>query len=282
MHGADEATLWEMARDTGTIQRDRRRGSYYVQFRWVRFPTAEKPRTVRLYRLIGGAPIGNNREKAEFLLEGIRGELTSRGIDRLPQILARYLGDRAPENAVSGHWTRFLEAKREELADGEIGSDRYRELAAMKDRGYLQPLCGQSIHSIDKRVLREWVRWLRKHPARRGGTLKMKSVKNIVTDFAAFLRWLYGEEEIERLPEIPVIRVKNEQRPAVPTEDALERFLEAIPEEARGLWLVRAYNGLRPASREPFKFGTTIVNGKPSRSGSRRPATSLPCRWIGR
>ena len=40
---------------------------------------------------------------------------------------------------------------------------------------------------------------------------------------AAFLRWLHGEDELERVPEIPVVKVKNEQRPAVPTEKALER-----------------------------------------------------------
>ncbi len=247
--------MFEMARKTGSIEQDHRRGTYYVEFRWVKFPTApDAARPVRLYRLLGGAPIGRSRERAEALLEGIRAELQ---LGRpLHQIVSRYLEDRAPETAFRGHWQRFLEAKAEDLDDGEIGASRYGELSAHERRGYLDALLDLSIHAIDARVLDDWRRALQRRRSSRGGTLARKTVRHVVADVGTFLRWLQRYGEIDEVPCIPEVRLGQVERQPVPSEEALRRYLDAIPEAARGIFLIRAYNGLRMPEARTLRVGS--------------------------
>jgi hypothetical protein len=73
----DEATIWLMGRAAGTIERDPRRGTYCIRFRWVKFPTAARGREVRVYKMIGGAPINaKGLSEAEWwLLLGLMASL---------------------------------------------------------------------------------------------------------------------------------------------------------------------------------------------------------------
>ena len=234
---------WSVARRTGSIERDGRRGTYFILFRWVRFPNAEKPQRIRIYRMRGGAPIGRRLDRAQDTLEQIRDELKKKR--PLYRVLLPYIQESAPSSTFGDYWKRFLEAKAEDYAVGELGKSRLSELEGFERRSYLTELWDRPIFEITTRVLEDWRRELLKRRSNRGGTLNRKTVWHIVKDVGGFLRWLHRYGDLEELPKIPEVKLGQRRKPAVPTPEALCRYLAAIPEAARGIFLIRAYNGLR-------------------------------------
>ena len=81
-------------------------------------------------------------------------------------------------------------------------------------------------------------------------------MRHVVADVGTFLRWLQRYGEIDEVPPIPEVRLGQVERPPVPSEEALRRYLNAIPEAARGIFLIRAYNGLRMPEARALRVGS--------------------------
>ena len=56
----------------------------------------------------------------------------------------------------------------------------------------------------------------------------------------AATRWLVEAGELGEVPKLPQVKIGPEKKPPVRTEDTLLAYLEAVPEELRGRWLIRA------------------------------------------
>ncbi len=251
-----------MAERIGRVAWDPGRRSWFLDFRWVRFPGADKPRRVRLYNspLFGKI---ESKKMAEKALARIRGQLDDRA---LHQVLARYIELNAPENSFLRYWRLFLEEKAEDFRVGEIGAKRLSELESYERRGYLNPLEHESVFAIRTGSLEDWKRWLLRtkfqgstgrpsfrktsrlssRPERR--RIKPNTVRHIVADVGTFLRWLHRRGDIDTIPEIPEVKIgRTRYSPTVPSEATKDAILAAVPEPKRGLFLARSYMGLRPS-----------------------------------
>lgn len=81
-------------------------------------------------------------------------------------------------------------------------------------------------------------------------THRLKTRHHLVADMMQFCTWLHGERilrEMPQRPQLPELSRDPGLRRATPTEDELQRFLAAIPEHLRGLWLMRGLDCLRPS-----------------------------------
>ena len=207
---------WLMARKIGNLRWDPRRESFFLDFRSVKFPGVSLPRRVRIFRVSGLGSIGQSREIAEMALDSIRSEY--RNGRTLPQVLANYLGDSAPENRFSRHWIRFLDAKSQDARDGEIARTRYRELASYERRGYLDSLWDISVFQISFGVLDDWRRELQRRHSARGGRLSRKTIRHVVSDVGTFMRWLHRRKVWKNCPSFPQYRWGSDRGPASPVK----------------------------------------------------------------
>lgn len=233
--GASWAYRAAMAREWGTIQQDRRRGTFYLEF-WV----DGKPYRVRRIQMAGGGflPI-RTREMAGDVLESIRADYRN-GRTQM-QALAPYLRPDASELAVATWWGRFVESKRAQGDfDRQLSPRRLAEFAAYERRGYLVPLWGMAIHNVTAGALED----VRAHLFGKG--LAPKTVWNVLTDVGVFLRWLERRGEIGQAPPLPRVHVPD-HTPRIPSRDVQARILAAIPEDSRGQYLARGLMGLRPS-----------------------------------
>ena len=172
------------------------------------------------------------------------------------------MGERS-DLVLGAAWARFVDAKRRQKG---LGARRVAELASYPRRGYFAPLDGMPAFAIgyaDLEDLRDWLGEAR--------GLAPKSVRHVVADLGTCLRWLARRREIPAAPELPAVRVPD-HRPRIPSPGAMARILEAIPAEARGLFLARGRMGLRPAEARraclgdwDAEAGVLTVRGKGDR-----------------
>lgn len=248
-----------MARTWGTIQRDARRGTYYVEA-WH----DGKPYRVRRIPLAGGGALPiRSRELALEVLESIRADYRN-GRTKM-QALAPYLSADASELAFSTHWARFIEAKRQQgQHDRQLSSKRLAELEGHERRGHLAPLWSSPIHTISAGELED----LRDHAFGLG--LAPKTVWNLTRDVGAFLHWLERRGDLDRCPPLPAVRVPD-YTPRIPSPATLDAILGAIVDPQRGQYLARGRMGLRPseawrADARDVTADGLVVRGKGNRN----------------
>lgn len=274
----DSRYLREVARESVRLACDRRpngREYWYVDVR---------PSPGKRYRLRGELRRGyrwrpfRSEDEARQALEEIRQEI--REGRSLLYAIAPFLPTGAPETLVGHHYERFLEAKARQGRSGrQLSSKRLDELRGHRRRGHLAQLEELSIHALRYGVLEDW------RDALLAQGLAPKTVRNVVADVGTFLNWLRRRGELEAVPELPTVQVP-EHAPRIPTPEAQDRILDAIPWRKRGAFLARGYMGLRPseaarANVEDYDFDTDTltVHGKGGRVRY-LPADELVVAWI--
>lgn len=186
--------------------------------------------------------------------------------------IAPYLVDREGD-LVRVAWEQFVNAH--ELATREyerpVTAERLRELRRMTSRGYLDFFASTYVQDLSPALLAQWLDWLRKHwpappagsprgrikptPEQRAagirGFHRAKMRHHVVGDFLQFDGWLVAQHRVH--PRMHALAKPKGMPPLpkggqpVPDADTLRRYLDAIPEELRGLFLARSYDGLRPS-----------------------------------
>jgi integrase len=197
------------------------------------------------------------------------------------QACAELLPHGLGEVSVRFNYERFLEAKDRERRAGQLSTQRVACLRAHLTQGRLDPLADLSIFSVTHGELCDWKDHLLKTTA-----LSANSIRHILVDIGAFFRWLEGREEIARAPKLPTVSVP-EYVAKIPPPGVVDRILAAIPWPRRGLFLCRAYMGLRPseagrADLADWRFGdedSLRVHGKGGR-GRIVPAHPEVSRWV--
>lgn len=238
-----------MVEELGHVVFEKHRG-WHLDFR-VRWPGARRTRRIRIATIPGYGKIESEKEALKVLYR-IRAEALDRP---LHEVLSWYMGQSAPENAFLHRWNHdFLKAKQRQARQGKLSPTRLRELERYEARGYFDFWKASSIHQVNEGQLDDWVAWMRdKFPH-----LSDKTIRNCLTDAGTFLRYLRRRGAIVRVPDLPTIEVP-EYDPRIPTEEDLLRVHDKIPVNARGLFLVRAFMGLRPS--EARRLNLSDVRG---------------------
>lgn len=253
---------WLMAEKLGRVAFSKSTG-WHVEFRTVYWQGDGMPRRVRIYSVPGMGRIETERE-AQKVLYRVLGEVADGR--SLPDALAWYVSKKLPANLFCARWETFCADKAQVAAQGKLDKNRVVELRAYERRGYFDLWKDTTVHEIKRPGLVAWVRWMRTHKARPGGeqspahesaggnsagplrTLSEKTIKNVLGDIGHFLRWLQREGVIHEAPEVPFDEIRlTEYAPVIPDLDTTLRILGQIGVLGRGLWLVRAFMGLRPS-----------------------------------
>lgn len=241
------------------------------KFTWKRIYTASNELGTR-------APLASE-EHAKWLLGLIRGQIVSHpdfgsrdvAVNRavIASVVAQYLPREIEGNRIKAKWREFLKWRRAEARKTKVTDRRLRDVEAMEKRGYLDFFNNVDVNALCDELLGQWVTWMMDHwldrekiPGRRRPKLteeqRAKGVRgfhsaktrhHIVNDFMMFETWLIRRRYVTRsvalnLPTLPSV---EGGRQAVPTIEVVERYLAAIPEDTRGLFLTRSIEGLRPA-----------------------------------
>lgn len=189
-------------------------------------------------------PVGNDwvRITSEDMAQAVAGAIrdaVANGRTKL-QAVAPFLREGSPL-AFGNQWDRFIEAKRRQGAHSrQLSAKRLSELESYKRRGYFDELVDVPVHMVTFGVLEDLVAQLFARE------LSPKSVWNVVRDVGTCLRWLHRRQELASVPELPTVSIP-EHAPRIPSPQLLDRILEAIPLEDRGLFLARGRMGLRPS-----------------------------------
>jgi integrase len=228
-----------MAADFGRIERERRGDRH----RWILCFQVNGKR-VRLHSGLtahGDRVPFRDESMARAFLESIRADVRSGRTEE--QALAPYLFRRSPANMVKARWERFIEDRRASKARGrrQITEGRIYDLERMPERGYLDFFDEVSIYELTSPLLSDWVDWL----ADRWPNHSTKTRHHVVNDFMSFVRFLKQRRDIAELPDKPELPAIDRRRRPVPSEGVLDRYLAAIPEDERGLFLLRSRDGVR-------------------------------------
>lgn len=273
-----------MARHFGKVVVEDRRTWICIRLEfWI---DGQRYRVSRIPVVGGGTVMIRSVETATEVLEMIRGDVRH-GKSRL-QAIAPYLADDAHELLFGTHWEHFLEAKRRQGTHGgdgrhqrQLSRERLRDLEAHRRRGHLEPLLDLPIHFLTAGILEDWRNWLFDAFPH----LAPKTIANVVKDVGTCLRWLVRRQDLIVAPSLPITHVPDHQ-PRIPTPDALERILGAIPWELRGAFLARGYMGLRPSEAWRANVGDYDFEGRTlsvvGKGGRLRvlPADEQVARWI--
>ncbi len=271
--------LREMARKFGSVELDRAHGRVYPL---IYCRIGSKRYRLRGYQTKGGKRILFRDEvQAHEALEEIRADIRS-GLSEL-QAIADFLPTGAPEMLLRRHYRRFCAAKARQGRDDrrrQLSAKRIDELRGHERRGHLDPLLDLPIQAINYGVLEDWRDWLFDE---RG--LSPGSVHHLIADVGTCLRWLKRRGDLEVVPDLPEVQV-GEYAPRIPTPEAQDRLLAAIPWRKRGAFLARGYMGLRPseairANVRDYDFDRDVltVHGK-GRRVRYLPADGEVARWI--
>jgi integrase len=242
-------SLWDMAEKLGSVLYDRGSSRFYVQI-FCRCPGEKKRKRHRIY--------ADTEGEAKKVLRRIQGEVAHGA--KLYTVLAKYVGDKS-RSAFVKRWHGFCDEKDQDVQTGRIDADRVSELRKYEDRDYLEFFSSIPLHTIDKPKLVAWIRWMRRKK------LGEKTVKNVLYDIGHFLRWLADQGDIAEAPTLPSNEIKLiEYDPQIPEVDVVERVLAEIPEEERGIFLVRSYMGLRPSEARRLNVSDLRVRTDPDLS----------------
>lgn len=245
-----------MAHEFGELVHERdRAGNVRRRFLlfWVKNPKTGKVERERLYSGLtqhGERVPFESDEIARAFLEGIRADVRHGRSEW--QALAPFLYRRSPENLVPARWRRYVKARRAQRVLQPVSDARLYELERMPERGYLDFFKDCSIFELTDLALRNWVLWM----IQRWPEHRPKTRHHIVHDFLGFLHELKAERDIAEVPSKPPLPPLERRRKPVPAEDVLTRYLAAIPEEIRGLWLARSHDGLRPSEARRLRVGS--------------------------
>jgi len=249
---ADRGTRWDAMAERVRAAWSKSDG-HHVSIRTVWFPGEAEPRRVRIGRTLHGGRIETAREAEKVAAQIIAQVVEGR---QLSDVLADFQKRKAPGNVVAARWAAFCQDKLLDVAAGVLDKRRVRELEAYTRRGYFAGWERTDVHELDAPALLRWLRALRE----RG--LSEKTIKNVLMDFAQFLRWLVDQGVLRAAPRVPTDRVRVVRHArTIPERADLERILAAIPAEIRGLWLVRAYMGLRPSEARRLDVRDLRENG---------------------
>ncbi|MCG8587998.1 MAG: hypothetical protein MJE66_01775, partial [Proteobacteria bacterium] len=104
----------------------------------------------------------------------------------------------------------------------------------------------RSVHGITRPELTSYLNWLSQRKGRNDKPLSGKTRWNIVAAFHRFCGWLVEEEVIVRAPSFRWPK-KHRKVPPILSMRSQQLVLEAIPENARGVFLVMARLMVRPS-----------------------------------
>ncbi len=232
------ARSWASVAEEGRVALDEERG-WHIDFRAVKWPGMPKPKRVRISKTNDAGKI-RSYEQAEQILTLIRQRAMSRP---LFEILSEYMGKTPLEQTVPRRWAGdFIKAKRVAQDRGEISKEWVDALAGYPRRGYLAFWDDLPVGRIDGPQIERWHEWLRATFPHLGSIM----LRHIVVNFRTFCGHLRRVGALDVIPEFPRVKVPKKRR-RVLSHESLERVLAEIPETERGLWLARAYAGLRPA-----------------------------------
>jgi integrase len=277
---------WRVAEQLGRVAWSKSHG-HHVDFRTVRFDPRGEPRRVRILRADFGR-IESARD-AQRVLNRIRGELANG--HELETVLARYLDEKLPANLFARRWADFCEAKRAKVASGRLAARRVYELERYLERGYFARWAETTVHEIGEPELLDWLEWMRAPEGRPllpdgvanaagprvRAPLGEKTIKNVLGDLGQFLRWLGRRGIIDHAPRIPTDElVLTPYAPTVPDRETVAKILAAIPLERRGLWIARAYMGLRPSEARRLDVGDLREGGRALQLLGRNVKTRKP------
>ncbi|MCP5058660.1 MAG: tyrosine-type recombinase/integrase [bacterium] len=184
-----------------------------------------------------GVPF-EGREQAEALLRTVRilaQEVGKNGaIDRFAPVAS-------PKRRV-GVWLKSWLLDFEEMVkSGDRAPRTLREYSRWaKPGGHFDFWRNRSILLIGPMASKEFLRWLRL----RG--VQGKTAWNVVAGFHAFLAWLVEIEELERVPKLMWPK-KHSPKTSVIGIETQQAILDAIPEDARGVYLAMARLCVRPS-----------------------------------
>jgi integrase len=273
--------LWDMAEKLGSVLYDRGSSRYYVQI-FCAWPGEKKRKRHRIY--------GDTEGEAKKILRRIQGEIAHGA--QLHNVLIKYVKDRS-RNAFIKKWHEFCDGKAEDVAAGVLHPRRVTELRRYEDRDYLSKFSETPLHAIEHKTLVAWIRWMRKKktkpkeegekPKRRVGE---KTIKNVLYDIGHFLKWLERQGDIIEAPDLPSEEIKEiEYDPQIPEADIVELVMSHIPDEMRGLFLIRSCMGFRPSESRRLNVAdlrfrqqndlTDAYISLPPRSAKKRKARKL-------
>ena len=233
---------WDVARQWGTIRTITRKGRAPQLV--VDFGRSGKLWSDR------GAPF--DQQRAEHVLASVRllaGEIGKRAA------VDRFAATGSIQRRVSTWLPRWLDEFESLVEAGERSPRTLRDYRRWsKPDNHFEFWRKRSIDRIGYSDGVEWLTWLKK----RIGSDKAR--KNVVTGFLAFLSWLVKVEAIDRVPSLPSPKVQ-ERDPRTITRDQQRQILDAIPEEARGVYLAMALLGIRPSEAIAMRPSQVRANG---------------------
>jgi len=272
--------LREVARGFGSVELEKGRGGKVYPLIYCRIGGTRY--RLRGYQTKSGKRVlFRDEAQAREALEEIRADIRN-GLSEL-QAIADFLPTGAPEMLLRRHYRRFCAAKARQGRDDrrrQLSEKRIDELRGHERRGHLDPLLDLPIQAINYGVLEDWRDWLFDEKQ-----LSPGSVHHLVADVGTCLRWLRKRGDLEVVAELPEVQIP-EHAPRIPTPEAQDRLLAAIPWEKRGAFLARGYMGLRPSEAiranvrdYDFERDVLTVHGKGGRVRY-LPADGEVARWI--
>lgn len=224
--------------------------------------------------------------------------------------IAPYLAD-SEDLGVLALWSRFVDSHERATRDNArpITAKRLVELRRMPTRGYLDFFAGVAVTDLTSPLLVQWLGWLRQHwPAPPPGSPTAGRIKptadqlaqgirgfhraktrhHVMNDFLQFDGWLVSEglvhpreHVLQKPPSMPPL---PKGRQPVPDADTVARYLAAIPEELRGLFLSRSVDGLRPSEARRmtlanYDFATGLLSIDPDQTKTEKGAGTFQLDW---
>lgn len=187
---------------------------------------------VRLYSDHG--QVFYTEEDAERTLNVIRGRV-ARG-EPLARIVDSYLPDDTKRFRVERYVKDWLRIKEHQSADGGVGVEYVRNLRSYaKSDGHFSFWYTKTLHEVTFKTVQEWRFWLREERK----LTNARYIRSVMGHFHAFLSWLRDCGEIETIPRFDYPKIAK-YKPRILTMDTQAQILAAIPEEARGVFLVCA------------------------------------------
>ncbi len=180
-------------------------------------------------------------DDAERLLTILRGQFRKSNRP-LTQLIEELLPDQSKRHLVQRHLAEWLKVKEHEAASDTVSPEYVRTLRVFaKPGGHFSFFDGSSIYELDFKLVQRWRFWL----SETRGLKNPRYVTSIMARFHAFLSWLRDCGEIENIPRFSYPKTAT-YKPRILSMRAQAAILEAIPEKARGVFLVCAL-GIRPA-----------------------------------
>lgn len=267
--------LWDMAEKQGSVLYDRGTSRYYVQI-FCAWPGEKKRKRHRIY--------ADTEREASKILRRIQSDIAHGA--QLHSVLIKYVKDRS-RNAFIRKWHEFCDEKAEAVDAGVLDPRRVKELRRYEDRDYLSKFSESPLHAIDQKTLVAWIRWMRKKTDDKGNRrVGEKTIKNVLYDIGHFLKWLERQGDIVEAPDLPSDEIKlTDYDPQVPEADVVELVMSHIPEEKRGIFLLRSRMGFRPIEARRLNVADLRVRSRedlldayislPPRSAKKKKARKL-------